>query len=83
MPRKFGTTQLYAVEEIVNAVADTLVNAGFEAGEAADDQQHEGSPLADMSGIVDRLLEARTELDTAIGLAREYEIDRTYREESA
>jgi hypothetical protein len=76
MARTFGPTQLYAVEEIVNAVADALIHVGFRVGEVADEQHYDGTPLVDMSGIVDRLLEARTELESAIGLARAYELHR-------
>jgi hypothetical protein len=79
MTRKFGPEQLYRVEEIVNAVSDALTGVGFDVGEAADDQHYEGATLADMSGVVDRLLEARTELESAIGLARAYEMHRTFK----
>jgi hypothetical protein len=81
--RKFGPNQLYAVEEIVNSVADVLVNVGFQTGVAADEQHYDGHGLADMSGVVDRLLEARTELEAAIGLARAYEIHRTAQQVTA
>ena len=81
--RKFGPAQLYGIEEIVDAVADVLVNVGFDAGVAADEQHYDRKGLADMSGVVDRLLEARTELDHAIGLARAYEIHRTSQQVTA
>jgi len=83
MTRKFGPTQLYAVEEIVNAVSDALTNIGFDVGVAADEQHYDGAALADMSGAVDRLLDARTELESAISIARAYEINRTFREVTA
>jgi hypothetical protein len=80
MARKFGPTQLYAVEEIVNEIADQLVHIGFEVGEAADEQNWDGKGMHDMSGIVDRLLEARNEIQHAIGIARAYEIHRISQE---
>jgi hypothetical protein len=83
MARKFGPTQLYAVEEIVNAVADALVHIGFEVGEAADEQNWEGKALDDMSGVMDRLLDAERQLASAIGLARAYEMHRTAQEVQA
>lgn len=77
MAKRFGPTQLYAVEQIVNDVADVLVHAGFEVGESADEQNWDGKGMDDMSGVVDRLLDAHRDLEHAIGLARAYEIHRT------
>lgn len=76
MERKFGPSQLYAVEETVNQIADTLVHVGFEVGEEADEQNWDGKALADMSGVLDRMLEAERDLARAVGLVRAYEIFR-------
>ena len=75
--RKFGPHQLYGVEETVNAVSDALTQTGLEVGEIADEQHYDGTPLKDMSGVLDRLLDARAELESAIGMLRAYEIYRT------
>ena len=83
MDRKFGPSQLYAVEETVNQIADVLVHVGFEVGEEADEQNWDGKALADMSGVLDRMLDAERQLASAIGLVRAYEMFREAREVSA
>jgi hypothetical protein len=76
MAKTFGATQLYAVEETVNKVADVLVHVGFEVGEHADEQNWDGTPMADMSGVLDRLQDAERGLARAVGLVRAYEMHR-------
>jgi hypothetical protein len=77
MGNKFGPAQLYAVEETVNQISDTLVNVGFEVGECADEQNWDGKALDDMSGVMDRLQDCERQLESAIGLLRAYEMHRT------
>jgi hypothetical protein len=74
--KKFGPTQLYAVEETVNQIADVLVHAGFEVGESADEQNWDGKGIDDMSGVLDRLVDCVRDLESAVGLLRAYEIHR-------
>jgi hypothetical protein len=76
MASKFGAAQLYAVEETVNQISDTLVNVGFEVGECADEQNWDGKALDDMSGVMDRLQECEYQLAKAVGLVRAYELHR-------
>jgi hypothetical protein len=83
MAKTFGVTQLYAVEETVNEVADALIHIGFVVGEHADEQNWDGTPMKDLSGALDRLLTAERGLASAIGLLRAYEMHRQARAVSA
>jgi hypothetical protein len=83
MTRTFGAQQMYEVEDIVNAAADVLIHLGFEAGEQADAEHYDGGTLADMSGLVDRLLDVRMQVEQALGLANAYEMYREAREVTA
>jgi hypothetical protein len=76
MASKFGPNQLYAVEETVNDIADALVHIGFEVGESADEQNWDGKALDDMSGVLDRALDAERKMAHAVGLLRAYEMHR-------
>jgi hypothetical protein len=74
MANKFGPAQLYAVEETVNQIADTLVHVGFEVGVSADEQNWDGKGMDDMSGVMDRLQDCERELARAVGLIRSYQM---------
>jgi hypothetical protein len=76
MAKTFGASQLYSVEGIVNEIADVLIHAGFEVGEHADEQNWDGTPMRDMSGVLDRLVGCEHELASAVGLVRAYEMHR-------
>jgi hypothetical protein len=81
--KNFGASQLYAVEETVNEVADMLIHAGFEVGGSADEQNWDGKAMDDMSGVLDRLQDAERQLASAVGLVRAYEMHRQARAVSA
>lgn len=76
MANTFAARQLYLVEDTVNAVADALIHIGFEVGEVADEQNWDGTPMTDQSGVLDRLQDAERQLARAVGLIRAYEISR-------
>jgi hypothetical protein len=76
MANTFAARQLYKTEDLVNQIADVLVHVGFEVGEEADKQNWDGKAMADMSGVLERLVEAETNLSMAVGLVRAYELFR-------
>jgi hypothetical protein len=76
MTQKFEARQMYAIEQTVQNVASELAEAGWDVGQYADEYHYDGKPAADLSPIMDRLLDARRKLESAIGLARAYEIHR-------
>jgi hypothetical protein len=83
MANTFGASQLYAVEETVNEIADGLIHLGFQVGEHADEQNWDGTPMPDMSGVLDRLLTSERQLASAVALVRAYEMHRQSQQLSA
>jgi hypothetical protein len=83
MAQKFEARQMYAIEQTVQDVASELAEAGWDVGQYADEYHYDGKPAADLSPIMDRLLDARQQLKSAIGLVRAYEIHRNAQEVTA
>ena len=83
MAQKFEARQMYAIEQTVQDVASELAEAGWDVGQYADEYHYDGKPAADLSPIMDRLLDARQQLESAIGLVRAYEIHRNAQEVTA
>jgi hypothetical protein len=83
MTQKFESRQMYAIEQTVQDVASELAEAGWDVGQYADEYHYDGKPAADLSPIMDRLLDARQQLESAIGLVRAYEIHRNAQEVTA
>jgi hypothetical protein len=83
MAQKFEARQMYAIEQTVQDVASELAEAGWDVGQYADEYHYDGKPAADLSQIMDRLLDARQQLESAIGLVRSYEIHRNAQEVTA
>jgi hypothetical protein len=83
MAKTFGPAQLYAVEEIVQDISDSLIQVGFTVGESGDEQNWEGTQMQDMSGVLDRLIGCEHDLARAVNLVRAYEMYRQSQEVSA